>query len=144
MKVVIMCVIFSFFMLGECVEYTEFSFILKPSSVDGIGVFATHDIPAGTQVMTSLFKPRQAKIKDIPPAFRKFIIYLNDEDCLCPEHFDRMAIGWYLNHSDTPNIAKDENDRVFAIKDIKEGDEILCDYNQFDEPDHLKDSFFKP
>lgn len=36
---------------------TEFSFVLKPSTslgVDGVGVFATHDIPAATRLFSYL------------------------------------------------------------------------------------------
>lgn len=134
---------------------SEFSFILQPSSLGGIGVFATHDIPKNSLVFNTKFKIRTLKIKDVPAPFIQFCVYLNDEDCLGPENFDHMEIGWYINHSNTPNIARKytaytaEEINSFkarpfvAIQDIKAGDEILVDYNYLDEPEHLKEDFYK-
>jgi SET domain-containing protein len=124
-------------------KWTEFSSVLKPSSLGGIGVFATHDIKAGVQVLSGKFSKRKAKTKEIPAEFLKYCMFIDDEECWRPERFDKMEIGWFLNHSDHPNIAKGAND-LFAVRDIKAGEEILIDYNQFDEPDHLKESYYWP
>lgn len=134
--------------------WTEFSFILKPSTLGGVGVFATHDISAGTQLFRHEGHTiRKLKIKNVPEELVKYCVYINDEECLCPERFDRMEIGWYINHSNTPNIENrgevkiDENNGVkpnfYAIKDIKAGDEILIDYNTLNEPEHLKEDYYK-
>ncbi len=139
---------------NNALNWSEFSFVLKPSPLGGVGIFAVHDIAAGTLVFNATYHVRILKIKDVPGEFLKYCIYINDEECLAPERFDCMGIGWYTNHSDTPNIAKrgaikDENgnydpdSQVYAIKDIKAGDEILIDYNSFDEPEHLKDNCFR-
>lgn len=127
------------------VLWTQYSGALKPSPLGGIGVFATHDIPAGTEVQ--LFSrdipPRRAKLKEIPPEFRKFCVYINDEDVLCPHRFDLMEIGWYLNHSHSPNIIKIAESDAIAVRDILAGEEILLDYNQLDEPSHLKEPYYR-
>jgi len=123
--------------------WTEFSLILKPSPLGGIGVFLTHDYPAGMQIFSGKFSPRKMPIKMIPSEFLKYCIFLNDEECLCPERFDRMEIGWYLNHSDKPNIAKKPESYVVTLRDIKAGEEILMDYNQLNEPEHMKETFYK-
>ncbi len=123
--------------------WNEFSCIIKVSAISGIGVFATHDIPKDTQVFIAPSKPRTAKISDIPKEFLPYCVYLNDEECLCPERFDRMEIGWFLNHSDHPNISRNKDGTVFAIKDIQAGEEILIDYNQLNEPQHLKEPYYK-
>jgi SET domain-containing protein len=41
-----------------------------------------------------------------------------------------MSIGWYMNHSDTPNVtsSKELNFEYFAAREIAEGEEIVCDY----------------
>ncbi len=141
----------------SAVKWTEFSFILKPSSLEGVGVFATHDIPSGTKILTQDINVRTLKIKDIPAELLKYCIYSNEEECICPERFDRMEIGWYyLNHSVNPNIAKESitpaaliegkathSISCYAIKDIKTGDEILINYNDLNEPEHLKENFYK-
>ena len=136
-------------------QSSEFSFMLKPSPLNGVGVFATHDILAGTHVFNSNFEIRTMKIKDVPVPLLQYCIYINDEECLCPERFDRMEIGWYINHSSTPNIARkyavsnaeavaNIEKRIFhAIQDIKAGEEILLNYNCLDEPENLKEGYYR-
>jgi SET domain-containing protein len=124
-------------------ECTEFSFILKPSAVRGIGVFATHDIPAGTRVFAD-FTPRKMNIKDVPPEFRSYCVFINNDECFCPERFDRMEIIWYINHSDKPNVTKTpEPHRLVTLRKINAGEEILMDFNEYKEPEHLKESYYK-
>jgi hypothetical protein len=135
-------------------DWSEYSFILKPSPLAGVGVFATHDITAGSPIFdhTRPSTSRVLKSKDLPEAMRHYVIYLNDEECLAPERFDRMEIGWYLNHSTEPNIEKRsvgsegsvlDRPRFFAIKDIKAGDEIVINYNHLNEPEHLKENYYR-
>jgi hypothetical protein len=136
------------------VNWTEFSFILKPSPLGGVGVFATHDIPIGTILFANKKHIiRRLKVSDVPSELMQYCVYINDEECLCPERFDRLEIGWYINHSATPNIARREQDNVltsdvissefYAIKDIKAGDEIVINYNYLNEPEHLKGDYYK-
>lgn len=137
-------------------QWSEFSFMLKPSPLGGVGVFANHDIPAGTHLLNYNFEIRTMKIKDVPSSLIQYCIYISDDECLCPQRFDRMEISWYINHSSTPNIArkssvsnaeavKNIKERiVHAIQDIKAGDEILVDYNCLDEPEHLKEDYYNP
>ena len=136
-------------------EWSEFSFMLKPSLLGGVGVFATHDIPVGTLLFNQNFEIRTMRIKDVPTPLLQYCVYISDDECLCPERFDRMEIGWYINHSSTPNIAKEsrapnaetarniKERAVHAIQDIKAGDEILIDYNYLHEPEHLKEDYYK-
>jgi len=124
------------------IKWTEFSFILKPSILGGIGVFSTHDIPAETPLFSGKPTSRRMKIKDIPVDFIKYCIFINDDECLCPERFDRMGIGWYINHSNDPNIGK-KADRFITIRAIKSGEEILLDYNELNEPENLKEAYYK-
>lgn len=136
-------------------DCTEFSLILGASSLGGIGVFAVHDIPAGTMLSYKGHNIRILKVKDIPLEFIKYCIYINDNECICPERFDRMEIGWFFNHSATPNIALNEivlsnidiydgaipAHTLYALADIKAGQEVLIDYNDLNEPEHLKESY---
>lgn len=134
--------------------WTEYSFIIKPSELGGVGVFATHDIPKGTRVFPEKFTlrklvfpekstSRKLKIKEVPADFDKYTIYINEEECLAPERFDHMEISWYMNHSDEPNIMEADDHYVIAVKDIKAGDEIVHDYNHLNEPEHLKEEYYK-
>jgi SET domain-containing protein len=113
---------------------TEFSFILKPSS-HGVGVFAVHGIRAGTYLR--LFGDSQKTVSlrnadDVPELFREFCVDLGGALC-SPSDFGCMAIGWYLNHSTTPN-AQQTNYVYFASRDISTGEEITIDYSTLKEP----------
>lgn len=141
-------------------QWSEFSFTLKPSLLGGIGVFSTHEIPANTLILREFHELRILKIKDIPQDFLKYCIYISDEEVVAPERFDRMEIGWFINHSADPNIENRHPIRntkratiaqmlsdmrvrsIYTKKDIKAGEEILIDYNNLDEPAHLKENYY--
>lgn len=133
---------------------TEFSFFLQPSNIKGIGVFAAHDIPKGTPLFQKKCTLRKFKTKDVPPVFVKYLIHIDDEYSFGPERFDCIEVGWFINHSHDPNIAIRSkkntpnqeqviNDTLYAIKDIKAGDELFVDYNYLGEPEHLKEDYYK-
>lgn len=130
---------------------SEFYFILKPSSLGGIGVFSVTDLPKNTIIFTSDFSPKIRLIKEVPEPFLKYCIYIDDKQCLSPERFDRMEMGWYINHSPNPNVIHDipvtditfDRPKLIAVNDIKVGDEILINYNQLNEPEHLKEAYYR-
>lgn len=109
--------------------WNETSFILKNSLIQGVGVFSTVDLPARTQVLINQPKPRLMKIKDVPPEFQKYCVFINEEDCMSPARFDAISVGWYVNHSDQPNIEQRTISYIITLRDIKAGEEILVDYN---------------
>ena len=125
----------------------ELSFLVKPSKVPGagVGVFATHDIAAGTKLdlWTKDEVDRFLDEKDVPPAFQSFCIAQENGKLHCPGAFNRMCICWYLNHSDKPNAKCGEDLVYVAIRDIREGEEILIDYNDLNEPEDKKESYYK-
>ncbi len=124
---------------------TEFSLILKVAGSLGIGIFATHDIPVGTKIVCfpEGYEHRVMHKKDIPAEFLKYCIAKTDDLWLCPHRFDHMEIAWYMNHSDSPNTRKIAEGVCVVIREIKEGDQVTIDYNDLDEPEHLKEDFYK-
>ncbi|MBI2446812.1 MAG: SET domain-containing protein [Parcubacteria group bacterium] len=124
---------------------TEFSFMLKPSQ-HGIGIFAVHDIKAGTYLRlfgdeTEFYRSVTRKKTDIPELFRQYCI--DRGDLLdCPKDFGCMEIGWYLNHSKMPS-AFHRNYQYYALRDIKTGEEITIDYNTLEEPEEAKEDYYK-
>jgi SET domain-containing protein len=124
----------------------EFSFILKPSKF-GIGVFAMHDIKNGDYLRLfgdeKKFEHRIRILdkKNVPEFFQSYCMDRNDK-IICPLDFGSMPVGWYLNHSKNPNAAH-KNYHFYAIRDIKEGEEILADYNSLEEPEKAKDDYYK-
>jgi mannose-6-phosphate isomerase-like protein (cupin superfamily) len=128
---------------------TEFSLILKPSS-NGIGVFALENIPAGALLFNCSHNMRKLKISDVPEALRQYCIYLNADELIAPERFDRLEIGWFLNHSESPNLSYNgtqnfgaKQAKIYAARNIKTGEELLMDYNELNEPEHLKEDYYK-
>src|SRR5580658_2594954 len=86
---------------------TEFSFVLRPSR-HGIGVFAVNFIEKGS--FLRLFgdagdQSRGARIRlkdEVPEPFRQYCLDLGDR-LAGPRDFGTIPLGWYLNHSPTPN-----------------------------------------
>jgi SET domain-containing protein len=135
-------------------EYPQKTFGLLPhetnymrpfaSSISGIGLVATRDIPKGTFVYyTDLAKNYRLVTKEeveslqLPPAVKKlyedFHITLPDGRWVVPADFNHLSIIWFLNHSDNPNLATNTNDwHWYATRDVKEGEELTGDYNAFD------------
>jgi uncharacterized protein len=130
-------------------DYTnEFSFVLKPSSIEGagIGVFATHDIKANTKLMLNKEggESRILNEADIPETFRHFGIALPDGRRKVPKEFNHLWIVWYLNHSHRPNIElRQSQNSYYSTRNIQEGEELLVDYNSFGEPEETKADYYK-
>jgi len=124
---------------------TEFSFTLKPT-LHGVGVFAVNDIKSGTHLWlfrdeTAATEARILKNDAVPPFFRQYCVSMENDMLFCPSDFGHMEIGWYLNHSKTPN-ASHKNYEYYAIKDIMADEEITIDYNTLQEPEECKDDYY--
>ena len=138
-------------LLGERLWYdllmdstNEFSFVLKPAD-HGVGVFATHDIKKGTHLRlfvdekTSEHEARTMDKNSVPELFQGYCLDRGDT-MICPPDFGALPIGWYINHSSKPNTEAGNNPnlhrryRWYASRDIKNGEEILIDYNSLQEP----------
>lgn len=114
---------------------TEFSFILLPSSIHGIGVFSTHPIKKGARLR--LFPHEKSRLvkKFSAGSLHDFHHYCikTAVGWYCPSDFGAMAIGWYLNHSTKPNIYQ-KNYVYFAKRDIQPHEELTVNYKTL-EPD---------
>lgn len=114
--------------------------MLKPSPIEGVGVFAVCDIPKGCREMFG--KPdapedwitvSKKEIESLPPHAQflvgNYCLY-DEENYFIPAHgFKKMDVSLFLNHSDKPNIISvSDGDFFEAIRDIKQGEELLIDY----------------
>jgi SET domain-containing protein len=125
-------------------ETNEFSFVLKPARY-GVGVFAVHNIVKGSHLRlfvdekTLDYKWRELSKKKVPKIFWGHCLD-RGKTLICPSDFGAMPIGWYLNHSSTPNAGPGKNPnphrryRWYSLRNIKAGEEIMVDYNNLEEP----------
>jgi hypothetical protein len=104
--------------------------ILKPSKIAGLGVFTMTPIKCGAK--PPLFS-RKERVKLVRPTDADFLTkrYCPYDKQMsgywAPWNFNRMSIGWYLNHSPRPNI----HPKTFAaLRNIKRGEELTVDYEQ--------------
>ena len=91
--------------LPECVT-------IHNSSIHGLGLFATQDIPKDTNIGISHVK-----------------------DSRFEDGYIRTPLGGFFNHSETPNCKvhhEDEYIYLITIQDIKQYDEILAFYTLYD------------
>ncbi len=114
---------------------------LQMSKIQGLGVFADQFIPRGTVVWKlhpqfDIQFPLSA-LDELPPYTRDRIMHFVYVDkrtglaILCADD------ARFMNHSDTPNVRTVINENGeevdIAIMDIQPGEEITCDYHEFDE-----------
>ena len=114
--------------------------MLKPSPIEGIGVFAIRDIPKGCRDMfskpddesdwiTISKKEIEALPQDAQFLVGNFCLY-DDDNYFVPAHgFKKMDLTLFINHADEPNIISiNDGDFFETLRDIKTGEELLIDY----------------
>lgn len=110
------------------------------SRIHGVGVRAIRDIPSGTAVFRGeservVWVPRAA-VRRLPRALRQLYVdfaMLSDGRYGVPRTMNMLSVGWYLNHSDRPNVEADESGRFHALRRIRKGEELTADYRTFSE-----------
>ena len=115
---------------------------LGRSPVHGVGVFAIRKIPKNINVFGVMCSIPTVNvdgnvIKKLPHHIQK--LYLDfcvrrGDMLYCPQNFNDMNIGWYVNHSSNPNVRVDQvNQELYfmSIRRIEKGEELLVDYNTY-------------
>ncbi len=114
--------------------------MIRPSAIEGIGVFALRDIPKGCREMFSKANAHEQwitvpkiEVADLPEHSRALIenyCLYDEENYFIPDYgFKKMDLVNYLNHADTPNVISINDGEFFeAISDIKKGEELFIDY----------------
>ena len=110
---------------------------VRPSRVEGVGVFAAEDIPAGTLIwrLDERFDRliHRSEVAAQPESTRQFIEryaypYSHDPDLLVVE----LDNGRFMNHSDEPNTNFLDPDAGFTRRAIAADEELFCNYSEFD------------
>jgi SET domain-containing protein len=120
---------------------------LRPSTIHGVGVFAIRRIEKGTPLFAGdedIVWVDQGYVADLPKKIKKLyddFAIIKDGKYGCPTNFNLLTMGWYLNDSDDPNVAVDDEYNMSALRDIEEGEELTIDSSKFSEQPYKKISF---
>ena len=121
---------------------------LQPSEIHGVGVFAIRQIKKGTNLFSDdsdeIVWIDEKEIATLPEELKK----LYDDFAIikkgrygCPPSFNRLTMSWYLNDTDFPNVAVDDDYNMSALRDIEKGEELTIDSSQFSEQPYKKPPF---
>jgi SET domain-containing protein len=110
---------------------------LASSRIEGLGVFAGETVTQGTLIWS--LNPRfdlfidESELGDYPPHMQEFIARYSYP------HLERPGVlvldsdnGRFMNHSLSPNTDFRIFDKGYALIDIASGDELTCNYHEFD------------
>jgi hypothetical protein len=114
---------------------------LAPSPIDGVGVFATEQIKAGTNLFEhddeAIRWISAVQVERLGPSQRA----LYDDFAIrreglfgCPDNFNLLTVGWYCNEpaaGQTANARMTPNLKIVAARDIATDEEITLDYSTF-------------
>ena len=115
---------------------------LKPSQIEGVGVFAIRDIPKGTDPFMGLTTVGSEKISAetieiLHPAIARYIkdmCVFRDGGYFIPDAgLNALDVSCYLNHSKTPNMETKDGTIFVAARDIKEGEELTIHYDSYND-----------
>lgn len=115
---------------------------IGPSRIHGVGAIAVRRIPKGSLVFRgederAVWVARSA-VKKLPAELRSLYEdfgMVDGKRLGVPANLNRLSVGWYVNHSDDPNVAAGEDGRFRALRRIDAGEELTADYRTFcDEP----------
>ena len=108
--------------------------VVRPSPIHAVGVYTTTSIRKGVRVVEydgPRITPEEAD-RRYDGSSRTYLYGLEDGKTV----IDGEGLGAYLNHSCDPNCEVDEiKGRVwlFALRDIAAGEELVWDYNLYDD-----------
>jgi hypothetical protein len=113
---------------------------VRPSPIHGMGLFAVEDVPRGAPIWR--FEPlldhelNLEQLRPLPPLARDHIRrygYVSRETgriVLAGDH------ACFMNHSAAPNTGAPGHSKgpvtTVALRDIRGGEELTCNYHEFD------------
>ncbi len=117
---------------------------LKPSKIEGVGVFAIRDIPKGANPFSGNRKQKWIKfdIKELKSLGKEildlidsfFVIHKNGIVYISDSGLNGMDISYFLNNSNKANIkTTDDGENFVTLRKIKKGEELMVSYATYDE-----------
>lgn len=101
----------------------------RQSSIEGLGVFAKEDIAKGEYVgvLGGVIVPK-SEIEEYWKTVSHVGIQINDDFFIVPTTRKELEEKGVFNHSCEPNIGFNDSITFVAIKDIKQGEELVFGY----------------
>jgi len=117
---------------------------LKPSEIEGIGVFAIKNIPKGVNPFQVIRQEKWLKLnmrdlsgigKEVLKMIDDFFVIEQDGTVLILEHgLNNLNISFFVNNSDAPNLyTPDEGFTFITLRNIKKDEELTVSYATYDE-----------
>jgi len=116
---------------------------IKVSKINGVGIFAIRNIPAGINPFKGICKQKwiEMKLSDFKNLDRGILEMIDDffvieknEKLLVPENgLNGMDISFFLNNSKNPNMETLDGGFTFlTLRKIKKGEELTVSYKTYD------------
>jgi hypothetical protein len=117
----------------------------------GVGVIAVREIPKGTDPFGGTDLPGLEMTPVLPENLLGLdpnVMQMVEDFCVLEDGYywipkaglNAINVGWYLNHSMTPNMTATKQGEYFiAARDIHVGEELTVDYSTYDESGSEKD-----
>lgn len=112
-----------------------------PSSIHGLGLFADQFIPQGTPIWRFTqgldLKMSAGELQALPDLARQSVLHYCYHSTVDNAYVLPFDDARFFNHSSNPNVtsvdvADDSEGMEVALRDIKPGQELLCDCREFD------------
>ncbi len=116
---------------------------LKPSRIEGIGVFAVRDIPKGVNIFKAMRKIKFIAIdkrlifentkidKEIKKMVDDFYVIKKNKIYSPKFSLNEIDMSFFVNHSVKPNLIDKKGEKFFTLRDIKKGEELTVDYSKY-------------
>lgn len=107
------------------------------SPIEGLGVYAAEPIPRGTLIWSLDARLDQTisleELSKLPDWQQDFILKYSFPHLHLPNHLVlEYDNGRFMNHTLSPNTDFTQFDKGWAIRDIAIGEELTCNYHEFD------------
>ena len=110
-------------------DHSELPFEIRPSPMQGMGAFATRDIPAGARLIEYAAQA-DARYPDVEGERHHTFLFAVDDDVVIDAAVNGNA-AQFINHSCDPNcdaVIDDGRIWIETIRDIVAGEELAYDY----------------
>ncbi len=108
---------------------------LAPSRISGVGLFSAKRLPAGTRIWEftegvdwRIAPEELARFPEPYLARLRHYVYRNGSGIyvLCGDN------ARFMNHHPEPNCTDADPRYTITLRTVREGDELTCDYSEFD------------